>query len=80
MREICYIIRRVCRRSKNVDGSGFGSHYCVDYRDAGKCLTCHVLVHSKFVADVEACKVGGLSEDKVEGFGENSFQQDLIPM
>lgn len=35
MGEICYIIRRVCRRSKNVGGSGFGSHYYVDHRDVG---------------------------------------------
>lgn len=51
----------------------------MDYRDASKSLTWHVLVHTEFVADVAACKVGGLFEDK-EGFGENSFQQDPIPM
>lgn len=80
MGEICYIMRRVCRNSKNFDDSAFGSLYCVDYRDASKSLIWHVLVHSKFVADVVVCKVGGLFEDKEEGFGENSFQQDPIPM
>jgi len=66
-------MRRVCRRSKNFDGFGFGSFYCVDYTDASKFLTLHVLVHNKFVADIAAFKIGSLFEDKEEGFGENIF-------
>lgn len=62
MEEIYYSMGRVCRRSKMVDGSGFGSLYCVNYRDAGKSLAWHVLIQGKFISDVVVCNFGGLFE------------------
>lgn len=64
MGETSYVMGSLCKRSKNSDSSGFGSVYCVAYRDLSKFLTWHVQIHSKFVADVVACKFGGLFEDK----------------
>lgn len=62
MEEIYYSMGRVCRRPKMVDGSGFGSLYCVKYRDASKSLAWHVLIQGKFISDVVVCNFGGLFE------------------
>lgn len=77
MGEICYIMRRVYRRSKNFDGSGLESLCCVDQRDVSKSLTWHLLDHAKFVADVN-CRVWVCLNTKKD-LGKNSFQQDPTP-
>lgn len=66
---------RICRSSKNFDGSGFGSLYYVDYRDASKSLTWYVLVHS-YVNDVVVCKVGCL-KTKMWDVGKTAFSRIL---
>lgn len=40
MEEIRYIMRRFCRRSKNIDGSGIEIVCQVNHRGVSKSLTC----------------------------------------
>lgn len=75
MEEIFYFMRRVCRGSDNLMVlclEAFNA-LVIEMLVSVTFLAWLVLVHSKFVSDVEFGETGDLFEDKEEEFGESIF-------